>query len=197
MSYLAAVSEADATGKTKEVYDDERRRVGRVPSYAQTFGARPAVYAAWRALMAEITRTMPVRRFELVTLAAARELRSTYCSVVHGALLADKFLPVEGVRDLALGGIPTVLAEDDRAVVTFAAKAARSAADISVADIESLRRQGLADDEIFDVALATAARCFFSTVLDATGTQAEASLAAGLRPDLLEALTVGRPLADG
>jgi uncharacterized peroxidase-related enzyme len=197
MSYLTTVTEADATGRTKEVYDDERRRTGRVPSYAQTFGARPAVYAAWRALIGEITGSMPARRYELVTLAAARELRSTYCSVVHGGLLAGSMLPVDGVRDLALGGTPEDLTDDERAVVAFAGKAARNAADIDGADIEGLRRQGLADDEILDVVLATAARCFFSTVLDATGTQGEASLGTGLRPDLLEALTVGRPLAEG
>jgi alkylhydroperoxidase family enzyme len=179
------------------MYDEERRRTGRVPALVQTFAARPAVYAAWRALITEITATMPARRYELVTLAAARELRSTYCSVVHGSLLADRFLPAEDVRDLARGDVPAALDDQDRAVVAFAAKAAHGARDIGPDDVESLRRQGLTDDEILDVALATAARCFFSTVLDATGTQAEASLGTGLRPDLLDALTVGRPLAGG
>ncbi|MEJ7698109.1 MAG: hypothetical protein WKF71_00460 [Pyrinomonadaceae bacterium] len=36
---------------------------------------------------------------------------------------------------------------------------------------------GLDDAEILDVVLATAARCFFSTVLDATGTLADAGFA--------------------
>lgn len=195
MSHLTVIDEADATGETATMYEDERRRTGRVPRYAQAFGARPAVYAAWRALISEITRTMPARRYELVTLAAARELRSTYCSVVHGGLLAATHLPAEAVRELALGGVPAVLSDEERAVLTFTTRAARNAADISAGDIEDLRRHGLTDDEILDVALATAARCFFSTVLDATGTEAEASLGAGLPPDLLEALTVGRPPA--
>ena len=197
MTYLATVDEAEATGATGEMYERERSRVGGVPNYAQTFGARPAVYAAWRALITEIIRTMPLRRFELVTLAAARELRSTYCSVAHGTLLADKFLPADAVRDLALGQIPAALSSEEGAIVAFAAKAARNAADITAADIDSLRQQGLADEEILDISLATAARCFFSTVLDATGAQAEASSGIGLPADLLQALTVGRPLADG
>jgi hypothetical protein len=47
------------------------------------------------------------------------------------------------------------------------------------------------------VALAAAARCFFSTVLDAMGTQPDAAYRTGLEPDLRRALTVGRPIADG
>ena len=45
------------------------------------------------------------------------------------------------------------------------------------------------------VVLATAARCFFSTVLEATGTQADAVYASRLEPVMRDALTVGRPIA--
>jgi hypothetical protein len=54
---------------------------------------------------------------------------------------------------------------------------------------------GRTDEAILDVVLATAARCFFSTVLDATGTLADAGFAERLGGDLRAALTVGRPLA--
>jgi hypothetical protein len=43
--------------------------------------------------------------------------------------------------------------------------------------------------------LSAAARCFFSTVLDATGTLPDAAFA-DLDLDLRTALTVGRPIAD-
>jgi alkylhydroperoxidase family enzyme len=91
--------------------------------------------------------------------------------------------------------VPDALDEQERAVVAFAAKAALAAADISGDDVEALRNHGLDDDEILDVVLATAARCFFSTVLDATGTRADAGFADRMTPELREALTVGRPLA--
>jgi len=60
-----------------------------------------------------------------------------------------------------------------------------------------LRKAGLTDDAILDVALAAAARCFFSTVLDATGTEPDAAYRTELEPDLRQALTVGRPIAEG
>ena len=43
------------------------------------------------------------------------------------------------------------------------------------------------------VILTTAARCFFSTVLDATGTRADTAYRQSLPPDLLAELTAGRP----
>jgi hypothetical protein len=55
------------------------------------------------------------------------------------------------------------------------------------------RDYGLSDEEIFDVVLAAAARCFFSKTLDATGTAPDAAFAQ-LPPPLRDALTVGRPI---
>ncbi len=40
--------------------------------------------------------------------------------------------------------------------------------------VDVLRAQGLSDEEILDVAMAAAARCFFSKVMDAVGAEPEA-----------------------
>jgi uncharacterized peroxidase-related enzyme len=194
MSFLATVEDAEASGATAELYARERQRVGHVPRYARAFGARTRVYDAWRVLVGELMGTMPLRRFELVTVVAARELRSTYCTVAHGTILTQ-FLSSDDVARLVRGDVPDALDEQERAVVGFAAKAARAAADITAADVEGLRHHGLDDEEILDVILATSARCFFSTVLDATGTLADARFAQRVTGDLRDALTVGRPLA--
>jgi uncharacterized peroxidase-related enzyme len=192
MSFLATVGEAEATGATADMYARERARVGRLPGYARAFGVRPGVYDAWRLLVGELTAGMPLRRFEIVTVVAARELRSTYCTVAHGTILT-RFLPADDVAKLARGEVPNALDEQERAVVRFAAKAAGSAADITADDVDELRHQGLDDGEILDVVLTTAARCFFSTVLDATGTLADAGSTQGMSGGLRAALTVGRP----
>lgn len=76
----------------------------------------------------------------------------------------------------------------------LADKVAGDATSISQADIDRLRAVGLTDDEIFDVIVAAAARCFFSKVLDATGTLADRHYMDLLEPELVEALTVGRPI---
>ena len=47
------------------------------PNYERAFATRPAVYAAWRGLVAAITASMDERDYEVATLGAARALRST------------------------------------------------------------------------------------------------------------------------
>jgi uncharacterized peroxidase-related enzyme len=196
VSFIATVDEAAATGETARLYAQERERVGYLPNYTRVFGQRPSVYAAWRQLGAAVSSAMDSRRYELVTMAAAKQLRSTYCSVAHGVVLAEKFLSTDDIVALARGESSAAFDETDLAVMSFAAKVARMPADVTAEDVQQLRDLGLDDTEILDVILATAARCFFSTVLEATGTQTDSAFRQKLAPDIIDALTVGRPVAD-
>ena len=154
----------------------------------RAFAARPEVYAAWRRLVEAVTAASDERRYELATLAAARRLRSSYCSLAHGRVLAEKFYDYATVPAL-----PDGLDAADRAIMAFAEQIVADATAITQADIDELRGHGLADDEIFDVVLAATIRCFFSKTLDALGVQPDAEFAQ-LDPAFREALTVGRPI---
>jgi len=78
-------------------------------------------------------------------------------------------------------------------VVALARKVVGGAADVSDGDFARARDCGLNDEEIFDVILTVAARCFFSKTLDGTGTAPDAAFER-LPPPLRDALTVGRPI---
>jgi uncharacterized peroxidase-related enzyme len=171
-------------------FDRNRAPAGHVPNFVKTFAARPAVYEAWKQLNGAIKASMDQRRYELVTLAVAIALKSSYCSLAHGQVLADKFYTSEEVA--ALVEEPAV-DPVDRAVMTFARKVALAADDITQADVDELKSAGLSDDDVLDVALAAAARCFFSKTLDATGTLPDAAYNT-LPETLRNALTVGRPI---
>src|SRR5262249_62263387 len=90
MAFIEMISSEDATGEVAAMYQDEVVRRGYVPNYVRAFSARPAVYRAWAQLNGAI-RAHDVRRYELATLAAARRLRSSYCSLAHGKILAAQF----------------------------------------------------------------------------------------------------------
>ena len=77
---------------------------------------------------------------------------------------------------------------------TSPTKVAADPSGITAADVDALRRHGLSDADVFQVVLAAAARCFFSTVIDAVDTQADGHYATSVEPDLRAALTVGRPI---
>jgi alkylhydroperoxidase family enzyme len=155
----------------------------------RAFAIRPDVYAAWRQLNGAIKESADLRRYELATLAAARRLRSSYCCLAHGRVLAEQFYDYDTVPKL-----PDGLDDADRAIMAFAEKVVVDATAITQDDVDELRAHGLTDEEIFDVVLAATARCFFSKTLDALGVQPDAAYSE-LPPSFTEPSTVGRPIA--
>jgi uncharacterized peroxidase-related enzyme len=162
-------------------------------NFERAFAERPQVYAAWVQLNTAIKEGMDLRRYELATLAAARRLHSSYCCLAHGSVLIDRFdEPVgEIARDHRAAGLDAV----DVAVMDLAEKVVDDATSIGDDDLAPLRELGLSDSDIMDVVLAAAARCFFSKTLDALGVQADAKYR-DLPDELLDALVVGRPIAE-
>ena len=162
-------------------------------NFEVAFAERPDVYAAWVRLNGAIKASMDLRRYELATLAAARRLRSSYCCLAHGSVLAQKF--GEPVREIALDHRAAGLDEVDVAVMDLAERVVEDATSIGDDELRPLRSLGLSEAEIMDVVLAASARCFFSKTLDALGVLPDASYAA-LDPGVREALVVGRPIAE-
>jgi uncharacterized peroxidase-related enzyme len=193
MPFIHGVTEDSANDLLADLFIADRTAWGYLPNFATTFGLRPEIYQAWRRLNGAIKANMDPRRYELATVAAAIALRSSYCTLAHGRILAREFMSDQEVIDLVADPDAHTLAPVDRAVISLASKIVRGAAEVSERDIVSLRDCGLSDEEIFDVVLAAAARCFFSKALDATGTTPDAALAQ-LAPALRQALTVGRPI---
>jgi uncharacterized peroxidase-related enzyme len=194
VTYIRTISPSDAQGPVREMYQETHARFGFVPNWAKAFSLRPGVRDGWMALLKSIQSNLPVRTYELATLAAARALRSTYCSLAHGSVLADKVFDPAAVTAIAKGTREAPLEPRERAMMAFAEKVALNADQITAADIDGLRSHGYRDEEIFDLAAAAAARCFFSKLLDALGVEADATFN-DIDPTMREALTVGRPLA--
>lgn len=193
MSFLKTVSEEAASPDVAANYQRDIDRLGYLPNYSRLFSLHPEAYSAWRGLIRAIVHPMDERLYELATVAAAQRLRSTYCSLAHGKTLSEKFFDTDEVSQIVLGQAAEVLGEAEALVFDFAAKVADDATLVDEQDIERLRAAGFSDRDILDVVLAASARCFFSKVLDATGTLADSAYDK-LDPNLREALTVGRPI---
>jgi uncharacterized peroxidase-related enzyme len=193
MSFLRTIPVTEATGEVRRMYEQNQARYGYVPNYAKTFSLRPHVLDAWAQLQKSIRSTMSSRRYELVTLAAARALRCSYCALAHGRLLESQFFSTEELTRIALETEGSALEPAEAAVMAFAEKVVRQAEAVTPEDVEVLREHGLEDGEIFDVAAAAAARCFFSKLIDALGSEPDRGYEA-LSPELRNALTVGRPI---
>jgi uncharacterized peroxidase-related enzyme len=195
MAFIRTTPPADAEGPVREMYEQVHGRFGYVPNWAKAFSLRPGVMDGWTALLRSIQPNLSVRSYELATLAAARALRSSYCSLAHGSVLASKVFDPRTVTAIATGGPESPLEPGERAMMAFVEKIVLNADRITAADVEVLRSHGYRDEDIFDVAATAAARCFFSKLLDALGVQPDSTFNE-LDPALRQALTVGRPVAD-
>jgi alkylhydroperoxidase family enzyme len=179
MAFVEPIEDEEFAAPDREVF-------GFTPNFCRLFVRRPAAYAAWKQLNGSIKQTMDLRRYELATVAAAGALRSTYCSLAHGRVLFERFGFTPG----------DPVSEEERAVQELARKVADDATSVTQEDIDRLRGFGLTEDEVFDVVLAAAARCFFSKTLDALGVAPDAAFREVLPPEVREPLTVGRPIED-
>jgi uncharacterized peroxidase-related enzyme len=193
MTFIETVPVDGAQGDVAQMYETDREVFGHVPNLTQAFSQRPAIYAAWRQLNGSIKSTMDLRRYELATLAAAAQLRSSYCCLAHGSVLVGQFLEAETVAALVADHRAGGLSEQEVAVMDLAEQVARDATGIQQSDVDRLRDLGLNDAEILEVVVAATARCFFSKTLDALGVQPDAKYG-DLEPGLRDALTVGRAI---
>ena len=193
--FIAAIPEDDASGPLADYYAHVREQWGYLPNFALAFSYRPDVAQAWNALNVTVREGMDRRRFEIVTIAAARALHSTYCTAAHSTFLRDVCGDEQTMRSIALDPSGSTLSEQDRAVYDFGAKLATNAVLVEAADLDRLREVGLSDADIADLVFAVAARSFFTRVLDGVGVQLDARLANTFPAEVRDAMVVGRPVA--
>ena len=193
--FIDAVPEESAAGELAEYYRQQRAAWGFLPNYAGAFSHRPDVAQAWNALNGAIRGGMDRRRFELATIAAARALRSTYCTAAHSKFLRDACGDAETLELIARDPSGGALGAEDRAVYQFAAKVATAAESVGQPDVDHLREFGLSDADIADVVFAASARSFFTRVLDGLGAQLDPQTAQAFPAGELASMIVGRPPA--
>jgi hypothetical protein len=78
MAFIRTVLPDQAEGKLKEIYDHELQVQNYVATGTISLSLRPEIFEAWEHLLKTIRSKMRLRRFELVTIAAASALHCTY-----------------------------------------------------------------------------------------------------------------------
>jgi uncharacterized peroxidase-related enzyme len=192
MAFIETVAADRAEGNLLELYQNDLKTKGYVANHTSAFSLRPEVYQAWQNLLGSIRSHMRLRRFELITFAAAQALECTYCMLAHGSVLRKNFFGPDELtaiaRDFRTSGLPA----EEIALMEFARKVTLKPNQMTQGDFDLLRENGLSDEEILDVVLTVTARCFMSKTLDALGAEPDAAYME-LEPALREALVVGRP----
>jgi hypothetical protein len=192
MSFIETTAVEDAEGAVREMYERQQGAWGYVPNYAKSFSPRPQVMERWGKLLAELRRPLDDRLFEMITFAAAHELKHTSCTLAHGNQLTP-FFSNEEIRAIADQKPVDSITEAEQEMMRFSRKVARDASSIEAVDVERLKALGCSDADVFDIAATAAGRAFFTKVLDAVGSLPDAGFNA-IEKNLREHLTVGRPI---
>jgi uncharacterized peroxidase-related enzyme len=193
MAYINTIAMSDIDESVRAMYARQQDHCGYVPSYAKLFCYRPELMKLWADLLSGIRQNIDLRRYELVTFAAAVALRSTFCSLAFGAKLT-RFLSREDVEALARGEAPSCLSAAEVSMIEFARKVAEDAISVTASDVAKLHEHGFSDAEIFDITAVAAARAFWTKLVDSLGVEGDAPLASP-GSAFVEAVSVGRPAA--
>jgi uncharacterized peroxidase-related enzyme len=191
--FLHTIAEEDATGRIAEIYGKQKSQLGFVMAATQCFTARPDLLPIYTDFSDRIRSgfSLGLREWRLITLMAAKHTRSTYCSYVYGKQLIGDLGSKEAVmavqRDFRAAG----LSEKDVEMLAYAEKIAQDSSQVSQADIDRLRAVGFTDQEICDIALCAAFRCFVSRFFDAVGAGPDSAYMDS-DEDFRSAMTVGK-----
>ncbi|MFT3753449.1 MAG: peroxidase-related enzyme [Paludibacter sp.] len=172
--YIQIISEEEAEGKLRELYEGDRKNLSYVPNHAKVFSLRPEVLETWRAFQGSIRKNLRLRPYELITFAAAMALKCRYCLLAHGSILINNGISLEQLRLILKNFKEAGLEQTEVAIMEFAQKIILNANEITKADIDALRNLGLKDVEIFDITAVATMRSFASKTFDALGADPDA-----------------------
>lgn len=158
---LKTTPESEATGLTAEIYDDDTRSLGYVTTQTKAMAINPEAFQAFETMLSIISASMDLRRYELITLAAARAIGSMHCLLAHGAKSLKAF-PEGELAAVARDYRDAGLTPAEVAMMKYAEKLSGDASAMTDADTLELRSHGFTDREIMDITLAAAARNYLS-----------------------------------
>lgn len=156
MSYIAIISETDATGELAELYRRTGNPDGTVDNVMKVHALNPASLRAHFDLYVQsMHKPSPLSRAEreMVAVTVSRINSCDYCRAHHLAGL-KRLLPSE--RHIAADAIALGkrggLSNREQAMVDYAAKLTRSPQEMTGDDVDALRNAGLDDRAILDLA---------------------------------------------
>ncbi|UAJ78211.1 peroxidase-related enzyme [Leifsonia sp. ZF2019] len=168
MSIIQTTEPGEATGDVAEIYADDERTIGYVPEHTRVMAVNPEAYRAWEQLIRAIASPLGLRRYELVTLAAAQGGHSAHCRLAHGNRMRT-LIDEEQLEAIARDYRHADLSAAEVAMMEHAERISTDAPDMTEADAQRLREVGFTDREIVDITLAAAARNYFSRAIQALG----------------------------
>ncbi len=178
MSYVKVISESEAGGQLAELYRRGGNPDGSVDNVLRVHSLNPdSLHAHLEVYISTMHRPSPLSRAEreMVAVVVSRMNGCAYCLRHHGEGLR-RLLGGEraGLVEALSAGDESGLSDRERAMCAYATKLTNDPSSISESDIEALRRAGLDDRSVVDLACVTAYFAYANRVVLGLGACLEA-----------------------
>ncbi|MFC3559056.1 carboxymuconolactone decarboxylase family protein [Pedobacter jamesrossensis] len=167
MARLKALNPEETTGKSKELFDTIKGKMGMVPNVMKTMGNSPAVLGAYLGFSSAMgTSTLGSKLGEMLSLAVANHNGCDYCNSAH-TFIGGKM----GISPDAIEAARHGQSEDPKmaAALIFAGAILDSKGKVSNDEIEAVRTAGFTEGEIAEIVASVALSVFtnyFNNVAD-------------------------------
>ena len=158
MPRITPVQPADASGKTKQMFDAVQAKLGLTPNLVKTLATSPAALEGYLGLNGALTGgALNVQLREQIALAVAQANSCEYCLAAHTALGSLAGLQPEEI--LASRRASAVDVKRD-AALKFAQTVVINRGDVSDAALSAIRAAGCTDGEITEIVAHVALNIF-------------------------------------
>jgi uncharacterized peroxidase-related enzyme len=158
MPFVNEIEEAQADGRLRELYGKIEQKLGFLPHYFKTLGAKPAVIEAQLqmsdAVMTDGALSMIVK--EQIGLVVSGINSSTYCVMFHMELLRRFGVEKALARKLTADYENAAVDSKVKALFRFADKLTRHPDDIEESDTDAVKKAGWDDAAVRETVLTVA-----------------------------------------
>lgn len=172
ISWFPVPAEQELPEDLQKLFAKARERVGFVPNVFRAYAWRPDRFRPWFAHFRDLhvgSEHLSEAEREMIAVVVSMTNGCLYCLVAHGAalreLLGDPVLADHIAFDHRRAGLDP----RRRAILDYAVKVTRTPTECGEGDLEELRRHGLTDEEVWDVAEVAAMYNFTNRMSMATG----------------------------
>lgn len=149
MTRIQPLHTENASEKTRELYDQVQRKLGRVPNLMQTLGHSPAALGGYLSLNESLSRgALNVKDRERIALAVAQQNGCGYCLAAHTAIGEMVGLNQNDIKESRTGHATDPKSD---ALLNFIQRVLETNGHIHDSDLEQFQSAGYSDGEVAEV----------------------------------------------
>lgn len=169
MSLLNTVEENVTTGVVNQVYDEIKTMFGGVPAGLKLWSFNPeALKGHWEEIKKSLASDIETQKFDTILRYIISEAQGCeYCVGFNAGMLINMFgMTQDELFSIVKEPSTAPLNDKHKALLLFALKVVGNSKEVNAEDIEKLKRLGITEKEIFDVAYSATHLVMSDTLLN-------------------------------